>query len=300
LILRISCQYTSEEPASILYDNVREAMRLPGILSASTAMGFYYSDVAEMGASFLAVADGDLALAQRTAHRMAQKAWDMRERFTRPLPDAAAAVAIAAKSAKKPVVLLDIGDNVGGGSPADSTILFEEVQRQNAPNALVILYDPEAVRQCVAAGIRAPIELKAGGKTDRMHGDPVHIRGCIRILSDGRFVETQIRHGGWGHGDQGITAVVETEEGHTVILTSERMAPMSLEQVISLGIHPERKDILIVKGVVAPRAAYEPVAGEFIPVGTPGVTADDPRTFSYRRRRAPLYPLEKDAKFSVE
>ena len=38
------------------------------------------------------------------------------------------------------------------------------------------------------------------------------------------------------------------------------MAPMSLEQVVSLGIHPEQKDILIVKGVVAavdhvPRAA---------------------------------------------
>ncbi|MBS1798419.1 MAG: M81 family metallopeptidase [Acidobacteria bacterium] len=299
LVIQISCQYTAEEPAKLLYDDVLATLKQPGILSASAAMGFYYSDVAEMGASFLAVADSDFALAQQTADRMARKAWEMRDHFYRPLPDAAAAVARAMTLTRKPVVLLDIGDNVGGGSPADSTILFHEIQQQKARNALVILYDPEAVSQCLAVGIRQSIELDVGGKTDDLHGAPVHIRGYVKTLSDGRFVETQIRHGGWGGGDQGITAVVETEEGHTIILTSERMAPMSLEQIISLGVHPERKDILIVKGVVAPRAAYELVAGEFILVGTSGVTADDPYAFSYKHRRIPLYPLEQDTTFST-
>ena len=86
---------------------------------------------------------------------------------------------------------------------------------------------------------------------------------------------------------------METLEGHTIILTSRRMAPMSLEQVISLGVHAERKDILIVKGVVAPRAAYEPVAGEILLVDTPGVTSDNPAAFVYRQRRRPLYPIER-------
>jgi microcystin degradation protein MlrC len=299
LVIQISCQYTAEEPASLLYDGVKAALEQPGILNASVAMGFYYSDVAEMGVSFVVVADGDICLAQQTANRMACYAWEMRDRFYRPLPDAAAAVTKAITAVNKPVVLLDIGDNVGGGSSADSTILFHEIQKQRARNSLVILYDPEAVRQCLGAGIRQPIELEIGGKTDSLHGTPVHIRGTVRTLSDGKFVETQIRHGGWGGGDQGITAVVETEEQHTVILTSERMSPMSLEQVISLGVHPERKDILIVKGVVAPRAAYEPIAAEFILVGTSGVTADDPHAFHYKHRRVPLYPLEKDATFST-
>jgi microcystin degradation protein MlrC len=106
------------------------------------------------------------------------------------------------------------------------------------------------------------------------------------------FKETQIRHGGWGDYDQGVTAVVETEDDHTIVLTTRRMAPMSLEQVLSLGIKPQSKDILIVKGVVAPRAAYEPVAGEIVLVDTPGVTTDNPRHFEYTRRRKPLYPLE--------
>jgi microcystin degradation protein MlrC len=293
--VQISKQYTAVEPARSLYAAVQEVMAWPGILSASTAMGFYYADVPEMGTTFVAVADGDLALARRAARWMAEHAWAQRRQFTGNLPDPAAAVRYASSKARKPVVLMDVGDNVGGGSPGDSTTLFGELLRQKVPNGLVILYDPESVERCVAAGVGTEVTLRAGGKSDGEHVHPVAVDGRVRTLADGVYVETEVRHGGWGRYDQGITAVVETPDRHTVVLTSRRMAPMSLEQVISLGIHPERKDILIVKGVVAPRAAYEPIAGEVVLVDTPGVTSDDPRRFAYTHRRQPLFPLELDA-----
>jgi microcystin degradation protein MlrC len=250
-------------------------------------MGFYYADVEEMGAVFLAVADDDAALARRAAQWLARRAWDRRHEFAAHLPDPSEAVRLAAQSHRTPVVLMDVGDNVGGGSPGDSTVLFAEIQRRGVPNALVVLYAPEAVRACVEAGVRASVRISS----------PIEVAGSVRTLSDGRYIETQVRHGGWTYNDQGITAVVETEQQHTVVFTSRRMAPMSLEQILSLGIHPERKRILIVKGAVAPRAAYAPVAGEIIVVDTPGVTADDPKQFEYRRRRRPLYPLEVDAQY---
>jgi microcystin degradation protein MlrC len=164
-------------------------------------------------------------------------------------------------------------------------------------NGLVVLYDPHSVQRAVSAGVRSRVELNVGGKTDRLHGDPVWIAGAVRTLSDGMFVETEARHGGWGAQDQGIAAVVETDERHTIVLTSRRMAPMSLGQVLSLGIHPKRKRVLVVKGVVAPRAAYEAIAGRIILVDTPGVTSDDPSRFTYLCRRRPLFPLECDALF---
>ena len=292
MLVQISKQHTSVEPARSLYASIQEATTWPGVISASIAMGFYYADVPEMGTTFVAVADGDASLARRAARWMAERAWERRHQFCGDLPDPSTAVRHAAETTKKPVVLMDVGDNVGAGSPGDSTILFEELLRQKVPNGLVILYDPESVERCAAAGVRADVDLQVGGKTDRGHGEPVAVRGRVRTLSDGLFTETQIRHGGWGQYDQGSTAVVETSEQHTIVLTSRRMAPMSLEQLISLGIRPERKDVLIVKGVVAPRAAYEPVAGEILLVDTPGVTSDDPRRFTYVRRRRPLFPLE--------
>jgi microcystin degradation protein MlrC len=72
---------------------------------------------------------------------------------------------------------------------------------------------------------------------------------------------------------------------------------MSLQQVLSTGVQPAAKDILIVKGVVAPRAAYEPVCPTILLVDTPGVTSDNPRHFTYHRRRRPLYPLEANATY---
>jgi microcystin degradation protein MlrC len=294
LFVQISKQHTAAEPARSLYAGIQEVMAWPGILSASVAMGFYYADVAEMGTTFVAVADADATLARRAARWMAERAWGNRHQFTGELPGPAAAVRYAADAPRKPVVLMDVGDNVGAGSPGDSTVLFHELIRQRVPNGLVILFDPESVERCVSAGVRSQLELSVGGKTDRQHGDPVAIAGRVRTLSDGVYIETQVRHGGWGQYDQGITAVVETPEQHSIVLTSRRMAPMSLQQVVSLGIDPARKDILIVKGVVAPRAAYEPVAGEILLVDTPGVTSDDPRRFTYTRRRRPLFPLETD------
>jgi len=44
-----------------------------------------------------------------------------------------------------------------------------------------------------------------------------------------------------------------------VLLTPKRVIPFSLHQLVSAGIYPERQRILVVKGTVAPRAAYEPV-----------------------------------------
>ena len=60
MLIQMCRQYTSEGPARKLYRELAEVLRRPGILSASVAMGFYYADVKEMGASFLAVADNDL------------------------------------------------------------------------------------------------------------------------------------------------------------------------------------------------------------------------------------------------
>lgn len=299
LIINMSKQYTAQPPAAGLYHDIRTAAKWPGMISASVAMGFYYADVPEMGAGFVAVANGDVNVARAAARWMAERAWARREEFTGDAVSVTEAVRQAAETPRGPVVLMDVGDNIGGGSPADSTLLFREILDQGVANALVILYDPEAVAACVAAGVRNDINLNVGGKTDTRHGSPVNIKGKVRMISDGIFSEKVVRHGGWGLYDQGVTSVVETESGHTVVLTSARMPPFSLQQILSLGIRPEEKKVIVVKGVIAPRAAYEPVAGAIITVDTPGSTTANPRMLDYRSRPRPIFPLEPEAEYPV-
>jgi microcystin degradation protein MlrC len=66
----------------------------------------------------------------------------------------------------------------------------------------------------------------------------------------------------------------------------------------SAGILPETYRIVVAKGVVSPRPAYQPIAGEVILVNSPGVTTADLSTFTYVNRRRPLYPFEPDAAYT--
>ena len=124
------------------------------------------------------------------------------------------------------------------------------------------------------------------------NGEPVAINGPVRLIHDGNFIETEPRHGGQKYHSQGLTSVVAVEDS-LVVLTSKRQTPFSLQQLLSLGIDPKVMRMIVVKAAIAYRAAYEPIAGKIIEVGTPGLTAVNPLQFSYRNVRRPLFPLDK-------
>jgi len=295
IIINISRQYTNQDPARGLVSDAEHVMKQPRILSASVGLGFAFADVEKMGASFLVVADGDPRYAREHTRWMARRAWERRHEFLMDLPSPAEAMRLAAGSSEFPVVLMDVGDNIGGGSPGDSTILLDEAFRQGVEGTLIVLTDPVAAQRCAEAEIGAHVSLEVGGKTD---GHPILIKGTVSSISDGKFTDDKPRHGGQKFYDQGLTAVLETPDHHTIVLTSRRMPPFSLEQVLSLGIDPQSKRVIIVKGVIAPRAAYEPIAKEVITVDTPGSTSANVFGFQYHSRRRPLYPFETDASYS--
>jgi microcystin degradation protein MlrC len=290
LIINIMAQESSREPMKSFMDEARALEQQPGILAASILPGFAYADVPQMGPSVLIVADGDTTLARREADRLAGHLWDTRTQFVSSLPDATQAVSMALKADKPPVVLVDTGDNVGGGSAGDGTVLLVEMLRQGATESVVCLYAPAEVQQCIAARGRE-VKLTVGGKVDRLHGDPVAVIGRVRLLHNGTYVEPQPRHGGRRTNHMGLTALVEIQGRNLLVLNSERHPPFSLGQLTCLGIQPEKQRILVVKAAIAYKAAYSPVAGTIIEVDTPGLTAVNPERFAYQHIRRPLFPL---------
>ncbi len=271
----------------------------PGVLAASVAAGYPYADVPDMGPGVVVVTQDDRARAQAEADRLAQQLWGLRDQIQINLPDAAEAVAQGIATQRRPAVLVEFGDNIGGGSPGDSTALLEEIIRQKAPGAVSVIYDPEVAAECNRLGIGGEVSLEVGGKSDDLHGKPVLITGRVRSLHDGAFFEPEQRHGGITRCNQGLTAVIEVapyapepENQTLVVVNSRRTAPMSLVQLTSLGIEAHRKRILTVKAAIAYRAAYEPIAGEIIEVDTAGVTAINPLRFTYHHVRRPLWPLD--------
>ena len=291
MLLNILYHTTNVPPMEPILTAAKQLEARPDVLAASVALGYPYADVHEAGPSFVVVTDNDPQLAQREADRLSDMLWNVRGQLTLDLPDAAQAVQQAIESEQHPVILVEMGDNIGGGSPGDGTFILAELVRQEAAGYVVVVYDPEAVQTCIQAGVGNSVSLQAGGKVDTLHGDPVSIQGNVRLIHDGRYEETQPRHGGQRYHDQGLTVVVAVGDS-LVVLTSRRQTPFSLQQLLSLGIDPTAMRMIVVKAAVAYRAAYEPIAGQIIEVDTPGLTAVNPLHFEYHDVRRPLFPLD--------
>jgi microcystin degradation protein MlrC len=273
--INIMKQDTSLEPLAGFMRRVAELEALPSVLGASLLPGFAYADVPHVGPAVVVVADGETREGLHRVEAIAADLFARREEFDAHLPDPATAVKMAIEETRLPVVLVDTGDNVGGGSAGDGTVLLAELLRQGATGFVISLYDPESVGRCREVG--EMVRLCVGGKVDRLHGDPVAVEGVVRLLHDGTYTETQVRHGGKRLNRMGPTALVELPGDNWLALTSLRHPPFSLGALTCLGLEPKRMRILVVKAAIAYKAAYGPVAGSIVEAETPGVTAIRPR-----------------------
>jgi microcystin degradation protein MlrC len=297
LAINIERQLTSEPQCRALYQLAVAQRERPGVLSNSIFLCFPYADVEEMGSSVLVVTDNQPEVARECAAELADHLWSHREEFTGQLISLDEAVA-RCRELPGPICLLDMGDNVGGGSPGDSTHLIHALLRHRVAPAFVCLYDPESVQQATGAGVGATLRLLAGGKTDERHGQPLAGEFKVLGLYDGKFDEPEPRHGGFTRCDQGPTAVVQAENGLTLMFTSRRMPPFSLRQLTTCGVRPESFHVLVAKGVNAPVAAYQPVCRHLLRVNTPGCTTADMTQLAFRHRRRPMFPFERDTSWS--
>lgn len=289
LFPHILSQSTEYSPMAEIIAAARQRENTPGIVSVSAAVGFPYTDVPHAGFAVLALGENPHA-ARTAAESLADLVWQRRTDFTRELTNPNTAVSEAIRIPEGLTVLVDVGDNVGAGTPGDGTVLLSELFRQKARGALVMLCDPEAVAASITAGVRKEVTLLVGGKCDRHHGHPVRITACVRMLSDGKYRNIGPLRDGVLE-DQGRTAVLDTG-GVLVVLTERRMPMWNLQQLRALGIEPTHLRIVVVKAAIAYRAAYEPIAAKIIEVDTPGLSAADVKQFQYNKLERPIYPLD--------
>lgn len=297
MIYNIIFQNTYQKPFLPITQATIELEKNPKVLAASASGGYQYADVPYVGPSVIVATNNDQALADREAKRIAAMMWADRDLLKLNIPTPAQAVRNAMNASKFPVALMDTGDNIGGGSAGDSTFILEELLKQKAAGWVFVLADPQAVQAAVKAGIGGAFDMPVGGKTDNMHGKPVRVRGRVKSLHDGKYIETEVRHGGGRYHDLGLAAVIEAEGStrdlpNLLLVTTRRSSPNSLHQIISVGIYPQRQRILVAKGTIAPRAAYEPVAAEIVYVDSPGATAVNPARFEFKHARPGLFGIK--------
>lgn len=292
MAINIERQLTRAEPCQGLIRVADDIRSRPGVLSVSILLGFPYADVAEMGTAFTVVTDNDREAAKKHVSELVDYLYHHREEFRGQMISIPEALEKAAAS-PKPVCLLDMGDNSGGGAPSDGTLLAKAILDSGNLRGFVALRDPDCVQQANQAGVGAELDLQMGGKTDDQHGSPLEARVRVVRLTDGTYQDPEPRHGGHTRYNQGPTAVVETLDGGlTIMLTTRKSGSSSPYQLYSCDLKPEQFDVMVAKGVHAPVAGYVDICPTMIRVNTPGVTAADMERFVYEHRRRPMFPFE--------
>jgi microcystin degradation protein MlrC len=299
LLLSALTTWTEQPPLRPMHERAQAMERDPRVVNVSVMGGFAYADTPFSGVSAIVTTTGDLALAQSFADELAHIAWDHREAGAyKGLPvDEVVRKALAAP--RGPVVLADVGDNIGGGSPGDGTVLLKALLDANAQDAAIIIADAEAVARAVDAGTGGRVEMLVGGKRDTWHGGPVWVRGRVERLTDGRYAIEGKDHFAQLYGrevNMGRCAVLRCG-GVTVLLNELKTPPGDLAQWRSQGIAPEAQRILVAKSAVAFRGTYQPIAAEIYEVDTPGLCAADLTHFPYRKLPRPIFPLETGTPF---
>ncbi|MBI4607762.1 MAG: M81 family metallopeptidase [Candidatus Rokubacteria bacterium] len=282
---------TTKGPMRRLYDLADALEQDAKILSVSIFGGFPHADIPDAGLGIVVITDGDPALAEARADELQQVAWEHRHEFVHHGLPVREAVATALATEGKPVILADMADNTGGGAAGDGTEILRELLRIGARSAVVAcLWDPEAVRACVRAGVGNTLTLKIGGKVDDRHGAPLEVTGRVRTLSDGRFIHKGPMFRGLP-GKLGPTAVLDVNDVK-VILISHRWQTLDPEMLRFVGIDPRDEKIVVVKSTIHYRAAFEPIAKAIIEVDAPGLSSSNLARFNFTRVRRPIFPLD--------
>ena len=300
-------QIPEEELGLLLYDlNLRrqELEKTPGIIDITILGGYGYADTPDTGMSIVATADGDAELAERMARQLAGELWARREQLTtvRPVYRIDDGVKEAMSRQRKPVLLVDLGDDPGSACPADSPAVLESLLRLGARDCAVTIRDPDVVEAGMRAGVGASLSMPVGATADRRFYQPLEVSGRVRLIDDGSYMILGPTHGGWGR-EVSPEAFREANVGPRVVLRlgdridvifSRRRTGKDRDFFKSAGIILEEKQIIAVKSNQAHRASFDPVVASTIELDSPGVSTLNYESLPFRYLPRPIWPMDRD------
>ena len=190
------------------------------------------------------------------------------------------------------LVLNEASDNPGGGAPGDGTHLLRRMLKEDIPGSVFcFICDPIAVREIAKATPGDLVDVMLGGRKEKLHGEPIDIRGAKFIsMFDGKTLSSSPMGLGLVR-DFGLS--VRIKSGNVdICIGSARIQTMDDRMMVALGIEPEKCSIIGLKSTHHFRAFFQERAAKIIPVETPGVQGANLKIFTYNKIIHPLLPID--------
>jgi len=262
------------------------------VVSVSIVTGFPYADIYEGGVTVIAQTDDDIPLAEQIVDQIGKAIMRKHKKFIRKTSSIEEAIKIGMEATETPVILADVADNPGTGSPGDGTQLLRKLIEMKAENVgFANISDPETVEQAIKAGVCASINVKLGGKSNYNLGEPIKVSAVVKTITDGKFINKGPMCRGLQN-NLGRTVVLDIN-GIEVIVTERRFQPWDPEIFRRVGIEPTDKQILIVKSTLHYQAAFGKFARKMINVDAPGLAPANIKFLDLKNIRRPIFPLDQ-------
>ncbi len=271
-------------------------------VNLSWCHGFPYTDVAHVGSMVVvSYLPENASSALAAAEDFAYEVWRRREAF-RPASlgaDEAVAAARQAQSATAPVVIHETSDNCGGGTPGDGTHLLRAMLAAGlgAHACFAFLVDPAVAAQAHAAGVGAELEVELGGKTDDLHGEPIHARAYVKALHDGRLIMQHMFKGAPLNLGPMARLVIDEMD---VVVASRRSQTFDREPFLAVGIDVMKYRFVALKSSNHFRAGFQHLAAAIVTADPPGLTTHQIQVFPRQKTGRSLWPLDDNAQFPEE
>ena len=303
-LMPATTQPTTKEPAKSLYALLPEVDSWDGMISSSIMEGFNACDLPHTGPSVFTYATSQ-SIAEKSADFLLEKILEREAQFTVDLypPTEAVQKAIElAKSASGPIILVDVQDNAGGGSPSDTVWILDELVRKEAPKtAIGIFWDPAAAALAHEEGEGANVEISLGGHSLAGH-KPLTATYTVRKIHDGNFLGSGPMVKGRSL-NLGKMAHLQLDNIH-IVVSSDRMQALDQSLFRVVGIEPAEMRILVLKSANHYRADFGPIASEIINVDAPSAIIEDPSKIAYTNLRegvrlkglGPVFSKKKSSK----
>jgi len=254
----------------------------------------------------LVTAREDAVAADKLCVSLANRAWGMRERFLWRLTPVDEAVETAVHAGQhpsdRPVLLADLGDNIGAGGPGNTLWMLEALINAGACGVLIgSFFDPGLVQQAAEAGVGSRIQAI-------FHGDDWEREISQLVLDDVRVLRLhsgQFRITSGPLTDMPVSAGPSCllKVGEVLVLVTSRRPIVWPDPSLLVEL---KVDIQTVRTLVLKcRSNYRAVFNQYfdsdrmIEVDTPGRTSPVLTRHNWLRIPRPFYPIDRDFQWSA-
>ncbi|MCP3686951.1 MAG: M81 family metallopeptidase [Gammaproteobacteria bacterium] len=290
-------QTPTREPMKYLMEQVVRAVDNTMVFNASIFGGFPLADIPQVSLSVLTVESSSSSKGKSMINAVCDQAWEKRREFVFEAENLSASIQRAKRLKEYPVVIADHGDNSGAGGSADDMTVLGEMIKQGLDGIVAgPIWDPQAVKQLIEAGLGETVKLDVGGKTDvaaiQQTGRRLNCKGIVEALTDGIFtiqgpMQTGLRV------DLGRSVLLNIGTAR-LLICEQRWEPYDPGCFLQAGIDVKTAKFILIKSRQHFRATFEQIAKHIVLAAGPGVCSSDYSQFRFSNLLRPVYPLDPD------